>query len=134
MSIRLCIVVLIPLLVAAQSGTPSRIATGLDAIQTSDMRANLTFLSSDALEGRLSLTRGSEVAIQWIASEFGKAGLKPLLGTSYLQPVPLIEYRTDRAATSLTIEQGGVTKTLRAPDVNTNFPNSVTIAGPVLFA
>jgi hypothetical protein len=134
MSIRLCIVVLIPLLVAAQSGTPSRIATGLDAIQTSDMRANLTFLSSDALEGRMSLARGSEVAIQWIASEFTKAGLKPIADGTYLQKVPLIEYRTNREATTLTIDQGGAKKALHFPDAFTNFPHDLTIAGPVIFA
>ena len=94
MSIRLRIALFVPLLVAAQTGTSSRVATGLEAIQASDLRANLTFLSSDALEGRLSLARGSEVAIQWIASEFAKAGLQPLVADSYLQPVPLIEYPT----------------------------------------
>jgi hypothetical protein len=116
MSIRLRIVCLIPLLVAAQSGPRSRIQTGLDAIQASDMRANLTFLSSDALEGRMSLARGSEVAIQWIASEFTKAGLKPIADGTYLQKVPLIEYRTNREATTLTIDQGGAKKALHFPD------------------
>jgi hypothetical protein len=134
MSIRLRIVCLIPLLVAAQSGPRSRIQTGLDAIQASDMRANLTFLSSDALEGRMSLARGSEVAIQWIASEFTKAGLKPIADGTYLQKVPLIEYRTNREATTLTIDQGGAKKALHFPDAFTNFPHDLTISGPVIFA
>ena len=50
------------------------------SIDPDRMRADLKFLSSDALEGRLSLRRGSEVAIQWLASEFTKAGLKPAAG------------------------------------------------------
>jgi hypothetical protein len=124
----------VPLLMAAQPGTRSRVATGLEAIQASDMRANLTFLSSDALEGRLSLARGSEVAIQWIASEFAKTGLKPIADGTYLQQVPLIEYRTDREATSLTIEQGETKKTLHFPDAFANFPHDLTISGPVIFA
>jgi hypothetical protein len=37
--------------------------------------------------GRLSLTNGDHVAIEWIASEFAKAGLKPAFNGSYLQPV-----------------------------------------------
>ena len=134
MSIRSRLVLLVPLLMAAQTGTTSRNATGLAAIQAGNMRANLTFLSSDALEGRMSLARGSEVAIQWIASEFTKAGLKPIADGTYLQPVPLIEYRTNREATSLTIEQGGTKKTLRAPDAIGNFPHDLTISGPVIFA
>lgn len=135
MGLRLSFAILAPLLVAAQpGGTRTRIATGYDAIQVSHMRANLTFLSSDALEGRLSLARGSEVAIHWIASEFAKAGLKPIADGTYLQKVPLIEYRTDREQTRLTVEQGGVKKTLHFPDAYGNFPNDLTISGPVLFA
>ena len=134
MSLRLRIALFVPLLVAAQTGTRNRIATGFDAIQAANMRANLTFLSSDALEGRMSLARGSEVAIQWIASEFTKAGLKPVADGTYLQPVPLIEYRTNREETSLTIEQRGVKKTLHYPDAFGNFPHDLTISGPVVFA
>ncbi|HEV2690481.1 MAG TPA: M28 family peptidase [Bryobacteraceae bacterium] len=134
MVVRLSFAVFVALLLGAQTATRTRLATGYDAIQASHMRANLTFLSSEALEGRLSLTRGSEVAIQWIASEFAKAGLKPIAGGTYLQPVPLIEYRTDRQASSLTIEHDGAKKVLHAPDANTNFPNNMTISGPVLFA
>ena len=75
---------------------PAALAPGYNSIRAADLRANLTFLASDALEGRLSLTRGSEVAIEWIRAEFAKAGLKPIAGGSYLQPVPLWDYRTDR--------------------------------------
>src|SRR3982751_6660697 len=100
---------------------PANLRTGYDSIQASRLRADLTFLSSDALEGRRSLQRGSEVAIQWIASEFAKAGLKPAVADSYLQPVPLIEYSPDRDATTLAVKHGGKTETFRAPDVNLTF-------------
>src|ERR1700733_9031407 len=95
----------------------SRIAEGFDSIQSVRLKADLTFLSSDALEGRRSLERGDEAAVQWIASEFAKAGLKPLVGDSYLQPVPLIEYQVDRDQTSLTVHHGVNINTFRAPDV-----------------
>src|SRR5450432_4831822 len=81
-------------------------AQGLDGIQAARLKADLTFLSSDALEGRRSLERGDEVAVQWIASEFAKAGLQPLVGDSYLQPVPLIEYQVDRQKTQLIVARG----------------------------
>ena len=98
------------------------------------LKADLTFLSSDALEGRRSLERGSEVAIQWIASEFAKAGLKPLVGESYLQPVPIIEFTADRALTSLVVRHGDKSETFRAPDATANFANEITVSGPVVFA
>src|ERR1700678_1993364 len=86
---------------------PARVRTGYDSIQPARLKADLTFLSSDSLEGRLSLQRGSEIAIQWIASEVAKAGLKPLVGDSYLQPVPIVEFSADRALTALTLAHDG---------------------------
>src|ERR1041385_8073522 len=98
---RIVLLLVTALLLAAQA--PSRLQTGYDSLQASRLKAVLAFLSSDALEGRLSLTRGWEVAIQWIASQFAAAGLKPAAGDSYLQPVPLIEYAPDRDATTLVV-------------------------------
>src|SRR5256885_5902901 len=108
----------------------SRIAEGFDSISAARLKADLTFLSSDALEGRRSLERGSEVAIHWIASEFAKAGLKPLVGDSYLQPVPIIEFTPDRTFTSLIVRRGDKAETYRAPDATANFSNEVTVTGP----
>lgn len=113
---------------------PARLQTGYDFIQPARLRADLTFLSSDALEGRRSLERGSEVAIQWIAAEFAKAGLKPLSGDSFLQPVPLIEFTADRNLTSLTLTRDGHTETFHAPDATANFANEIEISAPVVFA
>jgi hypothetical protein len=113
---------------------PARLQPGYDSIQPARLKADLTFLSSDQLEGRLSLQRGSEIAIQWIASEFAKAGLKPLTGDSYLQPVPLIEYSADRALTSLKLTQGGRSEVFRAPDATANFAHEATVSGSVVFA
>ncbi len=108
----------------------ARLAAGLDDIQAAKLRADLTFLASDALEGRMSLERGSEVAIQWIAGEFSKAGLKPACGDSFLQPVPLVEYKMDRDNTFLKIGN----QTLHAPDVTGNYPNDGVFRGRVVFA
>ena len=132
MTLRCCAVLALPLMLAAQPN--ARIAAGYDAIRAEDLRANLTFLASDALEGRLSLTRGSEVAIEWIASEFAKAGLRPIADGTYVQKVPLIEYRTDRQESRLIVSRDGKKETLRFPEAYGNFPNDVTLAAPVVFA
>src|ERR1017187_7363192 len=100
---------------------PARVQMGYDSIRPATLKADLTFLSSDELEGRLSLQRGSEIAIRWIASEFAKAGLKPLVGDSYLQPVPLIEYSGDRTLTSLTLSRDGRNEVFHAPDATATF-------------
>jgi hypothetical protein len=120
-------------LACAQSANP-RIAGGFDSIQISRLSADVNFLASDALEGRRSLEQGSRVAIQWIASEFAKAGLKPLIGDSYLQAVPIIEFTADRAMTFLVVRHDDKSATYHAPDATANFANEVTVSGDVVFA
>lgn len=106
----------------------------VDAIRASDLRADLTFLSSDSMKGRMSLEQGSEVAAEWIAAEFAKAGLKPAAGTSFFQKVPLIEYRADRAARLLTLDRAGNKTGFRDADIAGGFPNDLTVRAPVVFA
>ena len=128
--------VVLSLLLACTAGAQlrTRLADGLDTISSPRLKADLTFLASDSLEGRLSLQRGSEVAIDWIASEFAKAGLKPLAGGTFLQKVPLIEYRVDLQETALTINVSGRTRTFHSPEAGGSFPQDVDITAPVVFA
>ena len=117
----------------AVSGSAQR--EGLNRIRIDDLRADLTFLASDALEGRRSLERGSEVAIQFLVAEFAKAGIKPAYGDFYLQPVPLIEYRMDQGLTSLAIARGVTRQTLK---YNADFfggsPFELSVDASVVFA
>jgi hypothetical protein len=57
------------------------------------MRRDVTFLSSDACEGRGPRTGGLQKAADYVAEEFRKAGLKPVAKGSYFQPfaIPLAE-------------------------------------------
>ncbi len=108
---------------------------GLERIRVTDLRADLTFLASDALEGRRSLQRGSEAAIEFLAAEFAKAGVRPVAGDSYLQPVPLIEYRIDTGGSSLTVEHGAKRRTLEyGVDFFGGSGFEAAADGPVAFA
>jgi hypothetical protein len=118
----------------AQTPVPAKLDPGFATIQESTLRADLTFLASDALQGRLSLQTGDSVAIEWIASEFAKAGLKPAAGGSYLQPVDLIEYRPDRSRSYVVLYRGGVDKTWKFPEAYGAFPADVDVTGEVVFA
>src|SRR5258708_26409047 len=48
-----------------------------DAVSTRRLRADLEFLCSNALEGRVSLSRSAEVSALYIAAAFEPVGLKP---------------------------------------------------------
>jgi hypothetical protein len=118
----------------AQDGVPRPMAKGYNTIQEGALRADLTFIASDALQGRLSLQPGDEVAIQWIASEFAKAGLKPAFNGSYLQPVPLIEYRNDREQSFVALTRAGNEKRWQFPQAFGGFPGDVDITAEAVFA
>lgn len=54
-----------------------QVQAALDRISAGSMRGNLSFLASDALEGRATPSRGLEIAAEFIASQFRRAGLQP---------------------------------------------------------
>ena len=113
---------------------PAAEKPGFETIRQQTLRRDLTYLSSDALDGRLSLTAGDEAGIRWIASEFQKAGLEQVPGApDYLQPVKLIEYRPDRAATTVTLTRAGKPTVWRSPQAFGAFKHAVDITAPVVF-
>ncbi len=139
-----CCAVLPLLLLSATSGdaqaakpttaVPARIALGYRTIREGELRADLTFLTSDPLQGRMSLENGDAVAIEWVASELKKAGLKPAFGDSYVQPVPIVEYRADAAQSSIVLRRGGGEQQFAWVDISGGFKRPVDITAPVVFA
>src|SRR5262252_7228877 len=118
---------------SAQSITRSRISQGFAVIKQAELKRDLDYLTSPALQGRLSLAKGSEEAAHWIANQFEKAGLKAL-GGSYLQPVPLIEFETNREQSGITVHRNGSAQAFHAPDAMVNFPKDLETSAPVVFA
>ena len=82
------------ILVAALAGAAvldPRIKAALDSISAQSLRGRLSFIASDALEGRGTPSRGLTIASEYIASEFRRAGLEPGGDTpgSYFQEAPI---------------------------------------------
>jgi hypothetical protein len=70
--------------VAAAQGQPvaQRIAAHLRAC---DLKADVSFLASDALQGRATPSPGLDVAAEYIAAQFRRAGLEPVGDDGYFQ-------------------------------------------------
>lgn len=118
-----------------KSGVPAVERVGFEHLRAADLKADLYFLASDALQGRMSLQPGDEAATQWVAAEFAKAGLEPAAGnSSYLQSVPLIEYRGDREASFVALKRGDKMIRWHAPDVIGGFHDDLEITAPLVFA
>src|SRR3954468_11137051 len=77
--------------------------------QLTRLHADLDFLTSEALAGRVSLSPQAEISARYIAADFQRTGLAPA-GGSYLQEFPLIAYRSDPAQRAMTLRRSGQTK------------------------
>jgi hypothetical protein len=127
------------LVMVAEAAVPALERSGFEHLRELDLKADLYFLSSDALQGRMSLQAGDEAAVQWVASEFAKAGLEPIAHDeaghpSYLQAVPLIEYHGDSGASFVSLKRGDQTFQWRRPDMIGGFHDDVEITAPLVFA
>ena len=57
----------------------------LNHISADSLRGHLSFIASDALEGRNTPSRGLDLAAQYIAAQFRRAGLEPVGDDGYFQ-------------------------------------------------
>lgn len=62
-------------------------------IEPMALKDNLSIIASDALEGRLTGTRGQKMAAAFIANHFESLGLKAVNKGSYFQPFSLYSYK-----------------------------------------
>lgn len=112
---------------------PSHLSPGWNAIRSTTLKTDVSFLASDKLQGRLALQKGNEDAINWIAEQFKKAGLKPLT-SNYVQAIPVIEFTPDYKKNVLSFEREGKIKQWKKPDVETKFYQNEDIQGELVFA
>lgn len=99
------------------------------------IRADVTFLADDLLEGREPGTVGHEIAARYVAAKFTEFGLSPAGDQgSWFQSVQLLEQTLDPTASSLTLN--GTQRWAHATNVIlTASPTATTasIAAPVVF-
>ncbi|HEY6210935.1 MAG TPA: M28 family metallopeptidase, partial [Vicinamibacterales bacterium] len=116
------------------------ICVGAAASQPADrIRADITFLASDLLEGREAGTRGFDIAAEYVAAQFRQIGLVPAgdEGT-YFQRVPLIATRLTDQGSFILKSTSGQTMPLAFAEEYVPSRSSVAgtrhVAGPLVFA
>ena len=124
---------------AQGASAPAAERKGFATLTESELRADLAYVSSDQLAGRMSLQPGDDAAITWIADAFKKAGLKPAAPGAdgrpgWLQSFTLVEYRPDRAASTLTLARAGKQTVWHAPEALGGYKHAVDLTAPVVFA
>lgn len=98
------------------------------------VRADLKYLTSEELAGRVSLSPQADKAAHYIADQFQKAGLKPANGNSYLQPFRMIAYTPDISSQMLLVTRGGITRHVSPPALSGRFYRNIAARGSVVFA
>ena len=91
----------------AQSSPAARqIASRLTA---NSLKADVSFLASDALQGRATPSPGLDIAAEYIAAQFRRAGLEPAGDDGYFQTAALQSATPNPDGVELTLEAGEAT-------------------------
>lgn len=93
----------------AQTAIPPDLARTLNSITAANLRGDLSFLASDALQGRYTPSPGLEVAAEFIASQFRASGLQPGGDADYFQTAQMVERRMGKAQSDMTVSADGRT-------------------------
>jgi hypothetical protein len=99
---KLCLI-----LVCAIALSPGAENSGLSHISADSLRSNLSYLASDALEGRGTPSHGLDLAADFIATQFRQQGLEPAVpGGSYFQEAKFEQVSSNMADFHLAVKSG----------------------------
>jgi hypothetical protein len=86
----------------------------MDHISPASLRGHLSFIASDLLEGRATPSRGLDLAAEYIAAQFRRAGLEPAGDDGYFQTASVTVREPNREDFSMTVSAGGRSMTVAA--------------------
>jgi hypothetical protein len=78
-------------------------------VTANELKADVSFLASDALQGRGTPSPGLEIAGEYIAAQFRRAGLEPAGDDGFFQTAEYQSVTPNPEAADLTLEMGGKT-------------------------
>ncbi|MGA7410578.1 MAG: M20/M25/M40 family metallo-hydrolase [Bryobacteraceae bacterium] len=113
---------------------PAATESALSGISADSLRGNLSFLASDALKGRFTPSPELDVAAEFIASQFRKAGLEPGGDQGYFQTVRMVKRQFGQPGT-VTVQDGAKQLVFPAADVSVSSANDAASVkdAPIVF-
>ena len=96
---------------------PLAVRPALQAITSANLKGDLSFLSSDALEGRYAPSPGLNIAAEFIASQFRAAGLEPAGDHEFFQTAHMVDRHTPPLASGITLFEGAKSSTVAKDSV-----------------
>lgn len=130
------VAILLCALVTTAFALKNDLQAALESITAREIRAHLSFLAHDLLEGRGPGTRGDRLAAHYIATQFARLRLEPVRG-SYFQPVPVVGVTVDPERVELVFKRDGVPLAARFGMDAVIWPGvpdtAVSVSGDVVF-
>jgi hypothetical protein len=91
--------------VSAATLTPDQDAT-LARVSANSLRGHLSFIASDLLEGRGTPSRGQDLAAEYLAAQYRRAGLEPMGDDDYFQTALWTHTLPDLGGFAFTLRAG----------------------------
>jgi len=110
-----------------------RTLAALDHIRANSLRGHLSFIASDLLEGRATPSRGLDLAAEYIAAQFRRAGLEPAGDDGYFQTADMLELEPAKSGFEMKIEAGGRTIPIARDETTPKFHSSLDLAGAAIY-
>jgi peptidase M28-like protein len=120
---------------AVGSNIPLPSAEATSSITTRDLKKHLSFLASDEIGGRYTLSPGILIAARYLATELESYGYRGAARDgSFFQKVPLSYRNVDLTKSSLALTLGGARQEFKyADDFATQTPSEMTLTGDLVF-
>ena len=99
----------------------------VDGISAESLRGHLSFLASDLLEGRYTPSRGLDIAAEYIAAQFRRAGLEPVGDDGYYQTARLMQLTPSSAEFEMKFQQGETVLTVARGQAVTRSRHAVAL-------
>lgn len=93
------------------------------------MRGHVSFLASDLLEGRGTPSRGQDIAAEYIAAQFRRAGLEPVGDDSFYQKASFLSLEPNKEGAVLEMASGDRKASATADQLSLNVVKDIALSG-----
>jgi Peptidase family M28 len=105
----------------------------LDRISSNSLQGHLSFIASDLLEGRDTPSRGQDIAAEYIAAQFRRAGLEPVGDDGYFQTANWVLPEGVSEGFSLTLSRSKMRFKVSLEQISFSSDQAITIQRALLF-
>ncbi|HLG13295.1 MAG TPA: M28 family peptidase [Blastocatellia bacterium] len=100
----------------------------MERITADSLRGHLSFIASDLLEGRNTPSKGLDLAAEYIAAQFRRAGVEPAGNDGYFQTAPWIITERPMDAFECKLETAGESLNVSADQVSIGFDSPLNLS------